>query len=183
MTSTVDSRLVHDASEVSLVIGGMTCGACAARIEQRLNTIDGVEARVKYASERATAVLPVGIPVERLIEEFIAAGYSAKLPQQTSENAGADTDAIDGKVRSLRRRLLVSALLFMPLCDTSIAFSMAPNLRFTGWQWLMLALAAPVVTWAAWPFHQAAFRAVRHGSSTMDTLVSLGIISSTGWSL
>jgi len=182
VTSTVELPTAETA-EVSLLIGGMTCGACAARIERRLNLLDGVEARVNYASERATAVFPVDVPVERLIAEVAAAGYSAALPPQATDDAEGETEDIDGRVRALRRRLFVAALLFMPLCDTSIAFSVSPNLRFTGWQWLMIALAAPVVTWAAWPFYQAAVRAARHRMSTMDTLVSLGIVASTVWSL
>ncbi len=181
VTATVDSRVEPATTEVSLLIGGMTCGACAARIEQRLNAMDGVEARVNYATERATAVLPADVSVARLIEEVTAAGYSAELRADDRTDEGGEE--IDVRVRALRRRLFVSALLFMPLCDTSIAFSVAPNLRFPGWQWLMVALAAPVVTWAAWPFYRAAVRAARHGLSTMDTLVSLGIISSTIWSL
>ncbi len=181
MTLTVNSPVTPETTEVSLRIGGMTCGACAARIEQRLNALEGVEARVNYASERATAVLPAGVSVGRLIEEVAAAGYSAELPAEDRTEDGREE--IDVRVRDLRRRLFVSALLFMPLCDTSIAFSVAPNLRFPGWQWLMVALAAPVVTWAAWPFYRAAVRAARHRLSTMDTLVSLGIISSTVWSL
>ena len=168
---------------MSLVIGGMTCGACAARIEKRLNQLDGVEARVNYATERATAVIPVDVKVERLIAEVAAAGYTAALPPPAADGAEGETEDIDGRVRSLRRRLFVAALLFMPLCDTSIAFSVSPSLRFAGWQWLMIALAAPVVTWAAWPFYQAAVRVARHRMSTMDTLVSLGIVASTAWSL
>jgi Cu+-exporting ATPase len=161
----------------------MTCGACAARIERRLNLLDGVEARVNYASERATATLPSTVGVELLIAEVAAAGYTAELPVPAAEEAGEEAAEIDARLRSLRRRLFVVALLFMPLCDTSIAFSVAPNLRFTGWQWLMVALAAPVVTWGAWPFYRAAVRAARHRMSTMDTLVSLGIVASTVWSL
>jgi P-type Cu+ transporter len=176
---TVDTLSAPETTEISLVIGGMTCGACAARIEQRLNLLDGVDARVNYASERATAVVD-GVPVERLIAEIAAVGYSAALPAQ---DPGSDEEEIDARVRSLRRRLFVSALLFMPLCDTSIAFSVSPSLRFAGWQWLMVALSAPVVTWAAWPFYQAAVRSARHGLSTMDTLVSLGIVASTAWSI
>ena len=182
VTTTVSSRLAQDSTEVSLVISGMTCGACAARIEQRLNAIEGVEARVNYASERATAMMPAHVSVGRLIEEVAAAGYSAELPDEDPQQAQGGREEIDARVRSLRRRLFVAALLFMPLCDTSIAFSVAPNLRFPGWQWLMVALAAPVVTWAAWPFYRAAVRSARHRMSTMDTLVSLGIISSTLWS-
>ncbi len=181
MTST--AAVLPETAEVSLLIGGMTCGACAARIEKRLNLLEGVEARVNYASERATATFPVDVPVERLIAEVAAAGYRAELPSQEAGPSESATEDIDGRVRSLRRRLFVSALLFMPLCDTSIAFSVSPNLRFPGWQWLMIALAAPVVTWAAWPFYQAAVRSARHGVSTMDTLVSLGIVASTVWSL
>lgn len=181
MTSVVDSRAVPAGIEVTLEIGGMTCGACAARIEQRLNALHGVDARVNFASERATATLPAGLPVERLIEEIAATGYSATVPV-TAGQSDVGREEAEARVRSLRRRLFVSALLFMPLCDTSIAFSVAPNLRFPGWQWLMVALAAPVVTWAAWPFYRAAVRGARHGISTMDTLVSLGIVSSTIWS-
>jgi Cu+-exporting ATPase len=183
VTSTADTLLTLETAEVSLVIGGMTCGACAARIEKRLNLLDGVEARVNYASERATAVLTVDVPVERLIAEVEAAGYRAELSPQGADHPEGATEDIDGRVRSLRRRLFVAALLFMPLCDTSIAFSVSPNLRFPGWQWLMIALAAPVVTWAAWPFYQAAVRSARHRMSTMDTLVSLGIVASTVWSI
>jgi P-type Cu+ transporter len=181
MTAVVDTAVTPTDAEVSLEIGGMTCGACAARIEQRLNALDGVDARVNFASERATATLPAGLPVERLIEEIVATGYTASVPADAGSDDGREE--AEARVRSLRRRLFVSALLFMPLCDTSIAFSVAPNLRFPGWQALMIALAAPVVTWAAWPFYRAAARAARHGMSTMDTLVSLGIISSTLWSL
>jgi Cu+-exporting ATPase len=182
MTSVVDSPVASAGTEVSLQISGMTCGACAARIEQRLNSLDGVEARVNFASERATATLPPGLTVERLIQEITATGYSAAVPVVGNGSDQSDREETEARVRSLRRRLFVSALLFMPLCDTSIAFSVAPNLRFPGWQWLMVALAAPVVTWAAWPFYRASVRAARHGMSTMETLVSLGIISSTIWS-
>jgi len=183
VTSTTDARPRSETAEVSLVITGMTCGACAARIERRLNLLEGVEARVNYATERATAVLRADVPVDRLIAEISAAGYSAEIPTSVAGQATDVPEEIDRRVRSLRRRLFVSALLFMPLCDTSIAFSVAPNLRFAGWQWLMIALAAPVVTWAAWPFYRAAVRGARHHVSTMDTLVSLGIVSSTLWSL
>jgi P-type Cu+ transporter len=182
MTSVVDASAGSVGTELSLEIRGMTCGACAARIEQRLNALDGVDARVNFASERATATIPAGLTAERLIEEVAAAGYSAALPVEEAARVENGEDETGARVRSLRRRLFVSALLFMPLCDTSIAFSVAPNLRFPGWQWLMVALAAPVVTWAAWPFYRAAVRAARHRLSTMDTLVSLGIISSTIWS-
>jgi heavy metal translocating P-type ATPase len=183
MTSTVDSMRTSDTSDVSIVIGGMTCGACAARIEQRLNALDGVKAQVNYATERATASLAVGVSPERLMEEIVATGYTAKLPEEGAAAVREGLDDLNQRMRSIRRRLFVSAILFMPLCDTSLGFSMAPNLRFEGWQWLMIALTVPVVTWAAFPFYQAAWRAARHRLSTMDTLVSLGIISATGWSI
>jgi Cu+-exporting ATPase len=183
MTSTVASIRAPETVELSIVIGGMTCGACAARIEKRLNSLEGVEAQVNYATERATASVPVGVSPDRLIEEIAATGYTAKLPGQGPATVRSAIDDMNQRMRSIRRRLFVSAILFMPLCDTSLAFSMEPNLRFKGWQWLMIALALPVVTWAAWPFYQAAWRAATHRHSTMDTLVSLGIISATGWSL
>ena len=168
-------------TKVSLSIGGMTCGACAALIQRRLNDIDGVEASVNYASERATVAMPADASIEMLVDAVESAGYTA---EPVDEGSPLDeSDEIDRRVHSLGRRLLVSALLFMPLCDLSVIFSLIPVTRFPGWQWLMVVLAAPVLTWAAWPFYTAAFRAARHGTSTMDTLVSLGILSATGWSL
>jgi Cu+-exporting ATPase len=180
--STLDELSLADApgGEVSLVIGGMSCGACAARVEKTLNALPGVRAQVNYASERATVVRAPGVPLSRLIDEVSGAGFSAELVR-SDRDPGADE--IERRVRSLRRRLLVAATLFMPLCDASILFSIYPSLRFDGWQWLMVALAAPVVTWAAWPFYEAAVRAARHRTTTMDTLVSIGIVSATGWSL
>jgi P-type Cu+ transporter len=166
--------------EISLAIGGMSCGACAARVERTLNALPGVRAQVNYASERATVQRAPSVPLSRLIEEVSGAGFTAEL---VAPDGQAGAEEIERRVRSLRRRLLLAATLFMPLCDTSILFSIYPSLRFAGWQWLMVALAAPVVTWAAWPFYEAAARAARHRTTTMDTLVSLGILSSTGWSL
>ena len=169
--------------EVSLAVAGMNCGACAARVERSLNALDGVEARVNYATERATALVPTRFPVERLIEEVTSAGYAAELVGESSEPAAAGSAEIDRRLRTLRWRLLLAAALFMPLCDYSIAFSSHPSQRFAGWQWLMVALATPVVTWAAWPFYQSALRNARHRTTTMDTLVSLGILAATGWSI
>jgi P-type Cu+ transporter len=172
-------------AEVSLVIGGMTCGACVARVERALNKLDGVSAQVNYASERAAVMLTAEVPLQRLIDQVSSAGYTAELLGALPEalDAGEELASLEGRVRSLRRRFFLAATLFMPLCDTSIAFSLYPSLRFSGWQWLMVAMAAPVVSWAAWPFYQAAVRAARHGATTMDTLVSIGILSATGWSL
>jgi Cu+-exporting ATPase len=170
-------------AELSLAIGGMTCGACVARVERALNKLDGVVAQVNYASERAAVRLTADVPVQCLIDQVTSAGYSAELVGENPETLDAGASELENRVRALRRRFFVSATLFMPLCDTSIAFSLYPSLRFAGWQWLMVVMAAPVVSWAAWPFYQAAVRAARHGATTMDTLVSIGIVSATGWSL
>jgi cation-transporting P-type ATPase A/B/Cu+-exporting ATPase len=167
---------------LSIAIGGMTCGACAARIERRLNDIEGVSASVNYATERARIALAADVPPERLVDEIRSAGYDAELVQEMVRAGDHAADA-DRRARSLGRRLLVAAILFMPLCDLSIGWSLDPYLRFPGWQWLLIALAAPVVTWAAWPFYKTALRNARHGTSTMDTLVSLGIVAATTWSL
>jgi len=176
-----------ETNDVALSIGGMTCGACAARIERLLNAVDGVEATVNYASERARVVLSPSTPVERVVDEIQSAGYSAEVvsgPAGHMSTAGSTHESdIDQQVRVLGRRLLVAVLFSMPLCDASLAFSLIPSIRFPYWQWLLIAMAAPVVTWAALPFYKAALRAARHGTSTMDTLVSIGILAATGWSL
>ena len=170
-------------SEVVLTIGGMTCGACVARVERALNGLDGVAAQVNYATERAIVTLPSDMPVQSLLDGVAAVGYTAEILDPHLHAATAGADELERRVHSLRRRLFLAAALFMPLCDLSIAFSVFPILRFPGWQWLMIALAAPVVSWAAWPFYQVAVRNARHGATTMDTLVSLGILAATGWSL
>jgi len=167
---------------VSIAIGGMTCGACAARIERRLNDLEGVKASVNYASERARVTLPADLPVDRLVEEIQSVGYGAEVVEETTQTTN-DVTEVDQRARSLGRRLVVAAVLFMPLCDLSIAFSLVPRLRFPHWQWVLIVLAAPVLTWGAWPFYKAAIRNARHGTSSMDTLVSLGIAAATGWSL
>ncbi|HUY10405.1 MAG TPA: heavy metal translocating P-type ATPase [Candidatus Dormibacteraeota bacterium] len=168
--------------QLQLTIRGMSCGACAAKIERSLNQLDHVSAQVNYASERATISLFSEVPVPLLIKRVEAAGYGAELVG-TSHSAADDAAEDDRRVRYLGRRLLVAALLFMPLGEWSTAFSLLPWLRFPGWQFLFIAMGAPVVVWAAWPFHKAALRAARHGTSTMDTLVSMGIIAATSWSL
>jgi cation-transporting P-type ATPase A/B/Cu+-exporting ATPase len=169
--------------ELSLAVGGMTCGACAARVERALNDLEGVVARVNYATERATAVVPVDVPVERLIDEVTSAGYTAELIGEDLHPAATDATDYDRRLRSISRRLLLSAATFMALCELSIGFASDPAQRFAGWQWLLVVLAAPVVTWAAWPFYQSAIRNARHRTTTMDTLVSLGLLAATGWSL
>jgi heavy metal translocating P-type ATPase len=161
----------------------MTCGACAARVQRTLNDLEGVVARVNFATERATVELPSNLTVQRLIDEVAAAGYTAELVGEDPQRAAADAAELEHRLRFLRWRLLLAAGLFMPLCDYSIAFSSHPAQRFAGWQWFMVVLAAPVVTWAAWPFYQSALRGARHRTTSMDTLVSLGILAATGWSL
>ena len=160
----------------------MTCGACAAKIERSLNQIPNVSAQVNYASERATISLSAAVPVGTMLQRVEAAGYRAEL-LETRLVAADDAAEDDRRVRYLGRRLLVAALIFMPLGEWSTAFSLLPWLRFPGWQWLFIAAGAPVVGWAAWPFHRAGLRAARHGSPTMDTLVSMGIIAAAGWSV
>ena len=170
---------------VELSIQGMTCAACAARITKKLNAIDAVSATVNYATDTAVVDAPEDLPVQALVDEIVRAGYRAEpvVPAAVSTSAEAGSGSEDDPVRSLGRRLLVAAVLFMPLCDASLVFSLVPVTRFFLWQWVVIALAAPVVVWAAWPIHAGALRAARHGACTMDTLVSMGILASTGWSL
>jgi P-type Cu+ transporter len=169
-------------AEFSLSIGGMTCGACVARIENKLNALTGVDARVNLASERARITTSSTWSINRLIEEIEAAGFTAELLADRSSDPDDGAEA-SRQVRYLGKRLAVAGLLFMPLGDASIAFSIDPSVRFTHWQWLLVALALPILTWAAWPFYRAALRNARHRTWTMDTLVSLGIVAATGWSL
>jgi Cu+-exporting ATPase len=166
---------------VQLEIGGMTCASCAARVEKRLNRLDGVTATVNYATERATVDAPPGTSTGDLIAQVEAAGYTARLPDRP---AGADADEGAGAgppdpTRSLRQRLVISAVLAAPV----VLLAMVPALQFDAWQWLSLSLAAPVVTWGAWPFHRAAWTNLRHGTATMDTLISVGTLAAFGWSL
>ncbi|MGN2634879.1 heavy metal translocating P-type ATPase [Nocardia takedensis] len=165
------------AAQVELVIGGMTCASCANRIEKKLNRLDGVSATVNYATEKARVEITDGaVTPEQLIETVEATGYTAALPAARAEDSPA---AEDDPSAALRTRLLVSAVLTVPV----IAMAMIPALQFTNWQWLSLTLAAPVVVWGALPFHRAAWTNLRHGSATMDTLVSLGTLAAFGWSL
>jgi Cu+-exporting ATPase len=163
---------------VSLDITGMTCASCANRIERKLNRLDGVEATVNYATEKATVHAP-GVEADVLIAAVEAAGYGARLPAPSmAPDAGVETPS-DSETDLLRRRLLVSAALTVPVA----AMSMIPALQFTNWQWLALTSASPVVVWGAWPFHRAAWVNARHGAATMDTLISVGVIAAYGWSL
>ncbi|MFF1903415.1 heavy metal translocating P-type ATPase [Kitasatospora sp. NPDC058218] len=169
-------------TEVELRIGGMTCASCAARIEKKLNRIDGVEATVNYATEKARVVITDGVEVADLIATVEATGYTAALPKpasdRPSEGAEETGRGVD-ELAPLRQRLFTALALAVPV----IAMAMVPALQFDNWQWLSLTLAAPVVTYAAWPFHRAAWTNLKHGAATMDTLVSLGTGAAFLWSL
>ncbi|MFT4085993.1 MAG: heavy metal translocating P-type ATPase [Gordonia sp. (in: high G+C Gram-positive bacteria)] len=174
--------IAPDRYSVELEIGGMTCASCANRIERKLNKLDGVSASVNYATEKASAEVPVGYDPAGLIAEVENAGYTATLPAparaETGDDAGAETSA-DRELASLRQRVIVSSVLTAPV----IAMAMIPALQFEYWQWLSLTLAAPVVVWGAWPFHRAAWVNLRHGAATMDTLISMGTGAAFLWSL
>ncbi|MFD5827924.1 heavy metal translocating P-type ATPase [Lentzea sp. NPDC060358] len=158
---------------IELSIGGMTCASCAARIERKLNRLDGVEATVNYATEKARISYAGGLTPADLVEVVENTGYTAELPAATPEPVE------DDPARTLRHRLITSAVLSVPV----VVLAMVPALQFTYWQWLSLALAGPVVTYAAWPFHRAAWTNLRHGAATMDTLISLGVGAAFLWSL
>ncbi len=191
------------AARVELLIGGMTCASCAARVEKKLNRMAGVTATVNFATEKAKVSYSQGVAVADLIATVVKTGYTAEEPARPAlaapvQSAGADTDAdtdtgqqpadhagppsqtaADPELTGLRDRLRGSALLAVPV----ILLSMVPALQFDNWQWLSLTLAAPVVVWGGHPFHRAAFTHARHGTATMDTLVSVGTLAAFGWSL
>ncbi len=173
-------------AELELSIGGMTCAACAARVERKLGRIDGVAASVNFATGRALVTAPSSVPPARLIEAVQQAGYLAEVvPAPAARDAagfaagGADLE----RVAYLRRRLIVALAFFVPSGEVSVMLSLFPALRFPGWQWVLIVLAIPVVGWAAWPFHTATLRNLRHGTTSMDTLVSLGITAACAWSV
>ncbi|SQD98283.1 copper transporter ATPase [Parafrankia sp. Ea1.12] len=215
-----------DRRQVDLVIGGMTCASCAARVERKLNKLDGVTATVNYATEKAKVSFPAGLPADRLVAQVEAAGYTATIPPPAPSRPAARTGArdaanrpasdhatgdraddstavdstaadgvaagstaggsaadeslpADGRVRALRDRLRVVVGLTVPV----VLLAMVPALQFDSWQWLSLTLAAPVVVWGGWPIHRAAWTNLRHGATTMDTLVSIGTLAAFGWSL
>ncbi|WP_261675061.1 cation-translocating P-type ATPase [Streptomyces lusitanus] len=167
-------------SEVELLIGGMTCASCAARVEKKLNRMDGVTATVNYATEKARVTYPPGVEVADLITTVVKTGYTAEEPAPPRGDDEEETSpGTDPETAALRTRLIVSALLALPV----VLLAMIPPLQFDNWQWLSLTLAAPVVVWGAAPFHRAAWTNVRHGAATMDTLVSVGTLAAFGWSL
>lgn len=168
-------------SQIQLDIGGMTCASCAARIEKKLNRMEGVTATVNYSTEKAKITFDDSVTPSDLIAQVEATGYTARLRQAkvTSADATAEGAHIGDPTRALRQRLVVSAILAVPV----IAMAMVPALQFDAWQWLSLTLAAPVVTWGAWPFHKAAWANLRHAAATMDTLISVGVLAAFGWTL
>ena len=171
--------------EVELSIRGMTCAACAARVEKKLSALDDVSAAVNFATETATVSAPESVPVARLIEAVEQAGYGADLARPPAGAGGpADAGGADeARVAYLRRRLIVALVFFVPLTDLSVLLSLFGWARFPGWQWVLVVVAAPVAGWAAWPFHRAALKNARHGAASMDTLVSVGIAAACGWSV
>ncbi|WP_406315905.1 heavy metal translocating P-type ATPase [Streptosporangium sp. NBC_01639] len=178
MSSLTDDR---PQNTVELSIGGMTCASCANRIERKLNKLDGVTATVNYATEKAKVAFGEGIDPHDLIAEVEKTGYTAALPPEPESGTARDDSPGEpaDELAPLRNRLITAVALAVPV----IAMAMIPPLQFTYWQWLSLTLAAPVVVYAGWPFHRAAWTNLRHGAATMDTLVSLGTIAAFGWSL
>ncbi|MFE9801825.1 heavy metal translocating P-type ATPase [Streptomyces goshikiensis] len=199
----MSSSTVHDGpiaaqdgtAEVELTIGGMTCASCAARIEKKLNRMDGVTATVNYATEKARVSYAGDVGVADLIATVVKTGYTATEPppppapepeeepdggpETRAETAGAAGTPRDPELAALRQRLLISSALALPV----VLLAMVPALQFDNWQWLSLTLAAPVVVWGAFPFHRAAWTNARHGAATMDTLVSVGTLAAFAWSL
>jgi Cu+-exporting ATPase len=167
--------------QIELVIDGMTCASCAARIEKRLNQVDGITAAVNYATEQAKVTLPDDVTVDDVIAQVEAVGYRAHLPAPATaggESGGTESPEQD-PTAALRTRLLVSTVLTVPV----VLLAMIPALQFDYWQWASLTLAAPVVVWGALPFHRAAWANLRHATATMDTLISVGTLAAFGWSL
>jgi P-type Cu+ transporter len=166
-------------TEVELLIGGMTCASCAARVEKKLNRMDGVTATVNYATEKAKVSHSGDVSVGDLIATVEATGYTAREPEPPQPEGDGEREPVDDELRPLGQRLVTAVALAVPV----IAMAMVPALQFEYWQWLSLTLAAPVVTYAGWPFHKAAWTNARHGAATMDTLISIGTLAAFGWSL
>ncbi|MER6028306.1 heavy metal translocating P-type ATPase [Streptomyces sp. NPDC001851] len=183
MTSTTAETAIATgtASEVELLIGGMTCASCAARVEKKLNRMEGVSATVNFATEKAKIAFGEGVQVADLIATVEKTGYTAEepAPPEPAPEAAPEHPGQDPELGAVRHRLLVSALLAAPV----VLLAMVPALQFDNWQWLSLTLAAPVVVWGGAPFHRAAWTNARHGAATMDTLVSVGTLAAFGWSL
>lgn len=181
MTTQV-SGVDDKSKDVELTIGGMTCASCAARIEKKLNKMDGVSASVNYATEKAKVTYSGTFQPEDFVATVEATGYTASLPLPPNTTNSVPDDDQDAKNKEAARwwqRLVVSAVLAVPV----LLLSMVPALQFDNWQWLSLTLASPVVVWGALPFHRAAWTNIRHGAATMDTLISVGVSAAYIWSL
>ncbi|BBA97888.1 putative cation-transporting P-type ATPase [Actinacidiphila reveromycinica] len=201
-TSTAHAHSEPAQNRVELTIGGMTCASCAARVEKKLNRMDGVTASVNYATEKARVEYAGAVGVDDLIATVEATGYTAALPpppaapapeaasgaapssdpgtsDRGASGSGPAPDGRDHELTTLRQRLVTAVVLGLPV----VLLSMVPAWQFTNWQWLSLTLASPVVVYAGWPFHRAALTNARHGAATMDTLVSVGTLAAYGWSL
>ena len=176
----IEDRPVPDGMRIELAISGMSCAACAGRIEKKLNKLDGVTAVVNYATERAVVT---GLPrsaTDTVVTTVSRAGYTATPIDPDAEIEESNDPR---RLASLRRRLLVAAIVTLPLSNLTIALALVPGLRFPGWEWLCIALAVPVVGWAAWPFHRATLRNLRHRTFSMDTLVSVGVLAAFSWAV
>jgi P-type Cu+ transporter len=170
----------QEAAHIDLALTGMTCASCAVRIEKRLNRLDGVSATVNFATELASVDYDRNVvEPDELVAAVQAVGYGAIVPPATAEAAPVSEAAEPAGLVALRHRLVGSLVLTVPV----VLLAMFSALQFTNWQWLSLTLAAPVATWGAWPFHKAAWANLRHGSATMDTLISVGVLAAFGWSL
>ena len=156
---------------IELDVQGMTCASCAARIEKKLNRLEGVKATVNYATEKATVHAGKGTTAQTLIQTIEQTGYHATLPAESPRDP-------DLELRQLRRRLIICAVLSLPV----IMIAMVPAWQFPWWQWVSFALAGVVVIWGAWPFHRATLLNLQHGNATMDTLISIGTLAAFGWS-
>ena len=172
--------------DMDLALIGMTCAACANRIERGLNKLDGVTASVNYATGTAHVAVAPGVTIDDIVRKVHDIGYEAVAPKAPGDVAAGDDDgrteaerAADAEVADLRTRFWVSFSLALPV----VLISMIPALQFPYWQWLCFALASPVVVWGAWPFHRAAWRSARHGAATMDTLISMGCLAAYLWSV
>jgi len=185
--TTAPTTTSASSTTVELRLGGMTCASCAARIEKRLNRLDGVEAQVNYATETATVVADPAVTADALVATVEAIGYTATVVAPAGRDAGTahdggvaqPVDEHDARLEGLRQRLVACTVLTVPV----LVLAMVPRFQFDSWQWLSLTLAAPVVVWGGWPFHKAAWANLRHGAATMDTLISLGTLSAFAWSL
>ncbi|WP_155769559.1 heavy metal translocating P-type ATPase [Mycobacterium asiaticum] len=180
MTTAVTDAHPDDVQQVQLDITGMSCVACAHRVKSTLNKLPGVRASVNFATRIATVEAGADVTTDELCEAVRRAGYDAE-PHQARNEPASDPDA--DHARYLLVRLAVAAVFFVPLAHLSVMFAVMPSSRFTGWGWVLILLALPVVGWAAWPFHRVAMRNAMHGGASMETLISVGITAASLWSI